>query len=228
MLRLLPSVEGCGLTVKMVLLGPPGAGKGTQAQFICRALGIPQVSTGDMLRAAVQSGSALGRQVRQVMDSGALVSDDIIVALVRERIAAPDCQGGFLFDGFPRTIPQAEALQAAAVQLDAVVEISVGDAEIIERMSGRRIHPGSGRVYHLRHNPPRVPGVDDETGEPLLQRDDDREATVRERLAVYRRQTEPLIAFYKERARLGALRYLAVDGGRSVAAVQSELAAALG
>ena len=212
----------------MVLLGPPGAGKGTQAQFICGTYGIPQISTGDMLRAAVQSGNALGRRVRQVMDSGALVSDDIIVALVRERIAEPDCQAGFLFDGFPRTIPQAEALEAAGVQLGAVVEIGVDDEEIIERMSGRRIHPGSGRVYHLLHNPPRVPGVDDETGEPLLQRKDDREATVRERLAVYRRQTEPLIAFYKGRARRGGLRYLAVDGGRDVKTVQSELAAALG
>ena len=228
MLRFSLDVDGLGPIVKMVLLGPPGAGKGTQAQFICSALGIPQISTGDMLRAAVQSGSALGRQVRRIMDSGALVSDDIIVALVRERLAEPDCQGGFLFDGFPRTIPQAEALEAAGVQLDAVVELSVGDAEIIERMSGRRVHPGSGRVYHLRHNPPRVPGLDDETGEPLLQRDDDQEATVRERLAVYRRQTEPLIAFYKGRAQRGGLRYLAVDGGRDLKAVQNELAAALG
>ena len=213
--------------MKIVLLGPPGAGKGTQAQFICGSLGIPQISTGDMLRAAVQSGSALGRRVRRIMDSGALVSDDLITALVRERIAEPDCQAGFLFDGFPRTIPQAEALEAAGVRLDAVVEIGVADAEIIERMSGRRVHPGSGRVYHVLHNPPRTAGLDDATGEPLMQRDDDREATVRERLAVYRRQTQPLIAFYRNRAQRGGLRYLAVDGGRDVKAVQGELAAAL-
>lgn len=214
--------------MKLVLLGPPGAGKGTQAQFICEALGIPQISTGDMLRAAVKAGTPLGRAVRQVMDSGALVSDETIVALVRERIAQPDCQGGFLFDGFPRTIPQAEALEAAAVPLDAVVELNVPDAAIIERLSGRRVHPRSGRVYHLVHNPPAQAGRDDETGEPLMQRDDDKAETIRERLAVYRRQTEPLIAFYQQRADSGLLRYLVVDGNVAVAAVQSQLAAGLG
>ncbi len=214
--------------MKLVLLGPPGAGKGTQAQFICEALGVPQISTGDMLRAAVKAGTSLGRAVRQVMDRGALVSDETIVALVQARIAQPDCQGGFLFDGFPRTIPQAEALEAAAVPLDAVVELSVPDAAIIERLSGRRVHPGSGRVYHLVHNPPAQAGRDDETGEPLMQRDDDKAETIGERLAVYRRQTEPLIAFYQQRAERGLLRYLIVDGNAEVAAVQSQLADGLG
>ena len=214
--------------MKLVLLGPPGAGKGTQAQFICEALGVPQISTGDMLRAAVKAGTSLGRAVRQVMDRGALVSDETIVALVQARIAQPDCQGGFLFDGFPRTIPQAEALEAAAVPLDAVVELSVPDAAIIERLSGRRVHPGSGRVYHLVHNPPAQAGRDDETGEPLMQRDDDKAETIGERLAVYRRQTEPLIAFYQQRSERGLLRYLIVDGNAEVAAVQSQLADGLG
>ncbi len=213
--------------MKAVLLGPPGAGKGTQAQFICASFGIPQISTGDMLRAAVKAGTPLGRQAQQVMDSGALVSDDIIIALVRERIAAPDCQAGFLFDGFPRTIPQAEALEAAATEIDAVVEIGVPDAEIVKRMSGRRVHPGSGRVYHVLYNAPTVAGLDDLTGEPLIQRADDQEATVRERLAVYRRQTEPLIAFYREQAQRGGLHYLAVDGSQDVEAVQQDLAAGL-
>ena len=213
--------------VKVVLLGPPGAGKGTQAQFICNTYGIAQISTGDMLRAAVEAGTPLGRQAKQVMESGALVSDDIIIALMQERIAAQDCQAGFLLDGFPRTIPQAEALESIGVELDAVVEISVPDAEIIKRMSGRRVHPGSGRVYHVLYNPPAVADVDDLTGEALIQRADDQEATVRERLAVYRRQTEPLITFYRDRARGGGLHYLAVDGSKEVEAVQQALAAGL-
>jgi len=214
--------------MRIIMLGPPGAGKGTQAQFICDAFSIPQVSTGNMLRAAMKAGTPLGRQVQEVVDSGALVSDDIIVALVRERIAEADCGGGFLFDGFPRTIPQAEALQAVGVAIDAVVEISVPDAEIIKRMSGRRIHPGSGRVYHVAFNPPATPGLDDETGEPLIQREDDAEDRVRHRLDVYRRQTQPLIAFYRGLAQSTKLRYLAIEGSRTVQAIQGELAAGLG
>ncbi|MDD9960877.1 MAG: adenylate kinase [Gammaproteobacteria bacterium] len=213
--------------MRIILLGPPGAGKGTQAQFICNALSIPQISTGDMLRTAMQAGTPLGQQVQEVVDSGALVSDDIIVALVRERIAEPDCGGGFLFDGFPRTIPQAEALQGAGVAVDAVVEITVPDAEIIKRMSGRRIHPGSGRVYHVAFNPPATPGLDDETGEPLIQREDDAEDRVRYRLDVYRQQTQPLIAFYRDLAESTELRYLAIEGSGTVEAIQDKLAAAL-
>ena len=213
--------------MRIILLGPPGAGKGTQARFICDAFSIPQISTGDMLRAAMQAGTPLGRQVQEVVDSGALVSDGIIVALVRERIAEPDCGGGFLFDGFPRTIPQAEALQAAGVAVDAVVEITVPDAEIIKRMSGRRIHPGSGRVYHVDFNPPATPGVDDETSEPLIQREDDAEDRVRYRLDVYREQTKPLITFYRDLAESTELRYVAIEGSGTVEAIQSRLVAAL-
>ena len=214
--------------MRIVLLGPPGAGKGTQAKAICAEFGIPQISTGDMLRAAVGAGSQLGRQVRAVMDRGDLVSDDIIVRLVEDRIAGADCANGFLFDGFPRTIAQAEALQAAAVALDAVVEITVPDAEVVRRMSGRRVHPGSGRVYHVLFNPPREPDRDDETGEPLLQREDDREETVRDRLAVYRGQTHPLVEFYRARAGGGVtLRYLAVDGRGAVADVRKRVLLAL-
>jgi adenylate kinase len=198
--------------MRLILLGPPGAGKGTQAQYICDAYGIPQISTGDMLRNAVKAGTPLGRKVKAVMDSGALVSDDIIVALVRERIAQPDCSNGFLFDGFPRTIPQAEALVEAGIELDAVLEINVADEEIIKRLSGRRVHEPSGRVYHVVFNPPRREGVDDESGEPLVQRKDDREETVRHRLAVYREQTYPLVAFYKERSRVSNVRYVRVEG----------------
>ena len=213
--------------MRIILLGPPGAGKGTQARFICSAFSIPQISTGDMLRAAMKAGTPLGKQVQEVVDGGALVSDDIIVALVRERIAEADCDGGFLFDGFPRTIPQAEALQAAGVAVDAVVEITVPDAEIIKRMSGRRIHPGSGRVYHVAFNPPAKPGLDDETGEPLIQREDDAEDRVRYRLDVYRQQTQPLIAFYQDVAERTELRYLAVSGSGTVEAIQGKLATAL-
>ena len=213
--------------MKVILIGPPGAGKGTQAQFICEAFGIPQISTGDMLRSAVQQGSPLGQRVKAVMDSGALVSDDIIIELVKERIADEDCAGGFLFDGFPRTIPQAEALGEAGVAIDFVVEITVPDEEIVKRMSGRRVHPESGRVYHVDFNPPKVAGVDDETGEDLVQRDDDREETVRERLAVYHQQTHPLVDYYQGKAKGNDLRYLRVDGQGDVREVQQRILAGL-
>jgi adenylate kinase len=182
--------------MRLILLGPPGAGKGTQAAFICRQWGIPQISTGDMLRAAGKAGTPLGLEAKAVMDAGRLVSDEIIITLVKERIAQPDCATGFLFDGFPRTIPQADALKGAGIRLDYVLEIDVPDEAIIERMSGRRMHPASGRTYHLRYNPPKVAGVDDITGEPLIQRDDDKEETVRKRLQVYQSQTRPLIEYY--------------------------------
>jgi adenylate kinase len=182
--------------MRVILLGPPGAGKGTQAAFITQRYGIPQVSTGDMLRAAVKAGTPLGLAAKKVMDSGALVSDDIIIGLVKERIVQPDCAKGFLFDGFPRTIPQAQAMRDAQVPLDAVLEIDVPDGSIIERMSGRRVHAASGRTYHVKFNPPRAEGKDDATGEPLIQREDDKEDTVRKRLDVYHSQTRPLVDFY--------------------------------
>ena len=184
--------------MRVILLGAPGAGKGTQAQFICDKFSIPQISTGDMLRAAVKAESPLGLKVKEVMETGGLVSDEIIIALVKERIQQDDCANGFLFDGFPRTIPQAEAMVAEGVDIDNVVEIDVDDEEIVGRLSGRRVHPGSGRVYHTIYNPPAVEGKDNETGEDLIQRDDDQEATVRKRLAIYHDQTKPLVAFYKE------------------------------
>jgi adenylate kinase len=180
--------------MRLILLGPPGAGKGTQATFIKERFGIPQISTGDMLRAAVKAGTPLGLAAKKVMDSGQLVSDDIIIGLVEDRLKEPDCAQGYLFDGFPRTIPQAEAMKAANVRIDYVLEIDVDDASIIERMSGRRVHPASGRTYHVKFNPPKVAGKDDLTGENLIQRDDDREETVRKRLDVYREQTRPLVA----------------------------------
>src|SRR5215470_11411926 len=189
--------------MRLILLGPPGAGKGTQATFIKDAFGIPQISTGDMLRAAVKAGTPLGLAAKKVMDSGALVSDDIIVGLVKERLKAPDCAKGYLFDGFPRTIPQADAMKEAGVSIEYVLEIDVPDAAIVERMSGRRVHVASGRTYHVKFNPPKVANRDDVTGELLIQRDDDREETVLKLLAVYHAQTKPLIAYYAKWAGTG-------------------------
>ncbi len=217
--------------MRLILLGAPGAGKGTQATFICRHFGIPQISTGDMLRAAVKAGTPLGLAAKQVMDSGGLVSDDIIIGLVKERIAQPDCASGFLFDGFPRTIPQADAMKAAGVKLDHVVEIDVPDAAIIERMSGRRAHLPSGRTYHVKFNPPKVEGLDDVTGEPLIQRDDDKEETVRKRLQVYQSQTRPLVDYYSSWAASGepgAPRYARITGTGSVDEITARVMAALG
>ena len=189
--------------MRLILLGAPGAGKGTQAAFICKQFGIPQISTGDMLRAAVKAGTALGLEAKKIMDTGGLVSDDIIVGLVKERLAEPDCSKGFLFDGFPRTIPQADAMRSAKVQLDVVLEIDVPSEAIIERISGRRVHMASGRTYHVKFNPPKKDGVDDLSGEPLIQRDDDKEATVRKRLEVYESQTRPLVEYYAKWASSG-------------------------
>ena len=183
--------------MKLILLGPPGAGKGTQASFICEKYGIPQISTGDMLRAAIKAGTPLGIEAKKVMDLGCLVSDEIIIALVKERLLGDDCKKGYLFDGFPRTIPQAEAMKAAGVAIDFVLEIDVADSEIIERMGGRRVHLASGRTYHVRFNPPKVEGRDDVTGEELIQRDDDQEDTVKNRLKIYHSQTQPLIEYYE-------------------------------
>ena len=198
--------------MRIILLGGPGSGKGTQAGFLTEHFGIPQVSSGDMLRAAVRAGTVLGRKAKGIMEAGELVPDDLIVAMIGERLDQPDCASGFVLDGFPRTIPQAEALHDAGVVIDTVVEMMVDDEEIVLRMSGRRVHPASGRVYHVVHNPPRVEGRDDETGEKLIQRDDDREDTVRTRLAVYHEQTRPLIAFYRKLADRGELRYERIDG----------------
>ena len=209
--------------MRLILLGAPGAGKGTQAQFICERFGIPQISTGDMLRAAVKAGTELGLQAKEVMDSGGLVSDEIIIGLVKERITENDCAGGFLFDGFPRTIPQAEAMVAAGVDIDHVVEIAVDDEEIVSRLSGRRVHPGSGRVYHVIYNPPREPGVDDETGEALVQREDDSEDTVRNRLAVYQNQTAPLIDFYQSMGGDKAPAYHRIPGVGSVEEIKQKV-----
>lgn len=209
--------------MRIILLGPPGVGKGTQARLISQHYQIPQISTGDMLRAAVKEGSALGQEVKAVMEAGKLVSDDLIMALIRERITLPDCQKGFLFDGFPRTIPQAEAIQTAQIPLDYVIELQAPDAEIIQRLSGRRVHAASGRTYHLLYQPPQVAGHDDVTGEPLIQRADDTEETVRARLAVYHDQTKPLIAFYKTLATQGKIGYATLDGLGTVDAVQTRL-----
>ncbi len=189
--------------MKLILLGAPGAGKGTQAQFICEKFGIPQISTGDMLRAAVKAGTPLGVAAKKVMDAGGLVSDDIIIGLVKDRLQQDDCKSGYLFDGFPRTIPQAEAMKLAGVALDYVLEIDVADSAIIERMSGRRVHPASGRTYHVKFNPPKVAGQDDATGEALVQRDDDKEETVKKRLEVYHAQTKPLVDYYGQWAATG-------------------------
>ena len=201
--------------MKMILLGAPGAGKGTQATFICQKYGIPQISTGDMLRAAVKAGTPLGIEAKKVMDAGGLVSDDLIINLVKERIAQADCANGFLFDGFPRTIPQAEAMKEAGVNLDYVLEIDVPFEAIIERMSGRRSHPASGRTYHVKFNPPKEEGKDDVTGEPLVQRDDDKEETVKKRLEVYSQQTRPLVDYYSNWAKedaAAAPKYRAISG----------------
>jgi adenylate kinase len=217
------------MTMRVILLGGPGAGKGTQADFICAEFGIPKISTGDMLRAAVKAGTELGRQAKAIMDAGGLVSDDLILGLIRQRIIDPDCGRGFLFDGFPRTIPQAEGLDAIGVAIDRVVEIAVDDEEIVRRMSGRRVHLASGRSYHTEFNPPRTPDVDDVTGEALVQRDDDREETVRNRLRVYHEQTEPLIDFYSRRAaRNPALSFKRIDGIGSVETIRARVLGALG
>jgi adenylate kinase len=216
--------------MRLILLGAPGAGKGTQATFLCQKYGIPQISTGDMLRAAVKAGTPLGLAAKKVMDSGALVSDDIIIGLVKERLAQPDCARGFLFDGFPRTIPQADAMKNAGVKLDCVLEIEVPFDAIIERMSGRRSHPASGRTYHVKFNPPKVEGKDDPTGEPLIQRDDDKEETVRKRLEVYEAQTRPLVQYYASWAKAdpqNAPKYRSINGMGSVDEITGRALAAL-
>lgn len=216
--------------MRLILLGPPGAGKGTQANFVREKFGIPQISTGDMLRAARAAKTRLGIEAGKIMDAGQLVSDDIIVALVEERLGHGDCTKGYLFDGFPRTIPQAEAMKAADVRIDHVLEIDVPDEEIIIRMSGRRVHPASGRTYHVKFNPPRVEGKDDATGEPLVQRDDDREETVRKRLEVYRAQTRPLVEYYGKWAATGdakAPRYHKIAGTGPVDEIRRRVLAAL-
>jgi adenylate kinase len=217
--------------MRLILLGPPGAGKGTQATQICKQFGIPQISTGDMLRAAVKAGTPLGIEAKKVMDSGGLVSDDIIIGLVKERIAQADCANGFLFDGFPRTIPQADAMKAAGVKLDVVLEIDVPDSAIVERMSGRRAHVASGRTYHVKFNPPKADGLDDVTGEPLIQRDDDKEETVIKRLEVYQAQTRPLVDYYSAWASTGdatAPRYAKISGMGAVDEITARALAALG
>jgi len=216
--------------MRLILLGAPGAGKGTQAAFICQKYGIPQISTGDMLRAAVKAGTPLGQQAKAVMESGGLVSDDLIINLVKERIAQPDCADGFLFDGFPRTIPQADAMKAAGVKLDYVLEIDVPFGDIVERMSGRRSHPASGRTYHVKFNPPKVEGKDDVTNEDLIQRKDDEEETVRKRLEVYSQQTRPLVDYYSAWAKAdpaAAPKYRAIKGVGTVEEITQRALAAL-
>lgn len=214
--------------MKVILLGSPGSGKGTQAQFITEHFGIPAISTGDMLRAAVQAGTPLGLEAKKIMESGALVSDDIILGLIRERIAQPDCGAGFLLDGFPRTIAQADGLAAMGVCLDHVVELQVEDDEIIKRLTGRWIHPGSGRIYHEIFNPPKQAGIDDVTGEPLAQRDDDKESCVRKRLEVYYSQTKPLVDYYRTKATAGEVGYHTIAGVGDVTQVRANILAALG
>ena len=214
--------------MRIILLGAPGAGKGTQAQFLMGKFGIPQISTGDMLRAAINAGTQLGVAAKRVMDEGKLVSDELIIGLVKERITQADCAGGFLLDGFPRTIPQADAMKDAGIKVDHVIEFDVNDEVIVERMSGRRVHPGSGRVYHLRYNPPKVEGKDDETGEELAIRPDDQEQTVRKRLGIYHNQTKPLVDYYTELASTGDCAYHKLDGSQAVEAVSHQLETLLG
>lgn len=209
--------------MRIILLGAPGAGKGTQAQFLMKKFGIPQISTGDMLRAAIKAGTEMGLAAKKVMDAGQLVSDDIIIGLVKERIAQEDCANGFLLDGFPRTIPQAEAMKEAGVKVDHCIEFDVPDDVIVGRMSGRRVHPGSGRVYHVVYNPPKVEGKDDETGEDIIVREDDKEATVRGRLAVYHEQTKPLVGYYQSVAKEGLCAYHKLDGTKAVDTISAEL-----
>ena len=214
--------------MRVILLGSPGSGKGTQAQYITEKYGIPQISTGDMLRAAVRAGTPLGVEAKKVMDAGGLVSDDIILWLIKERIAQDDCKNGFLLDGFPRTIAQAEGLEAMGVELDNVLEIAVEDEEIIKRMSGRRVHLASGRSYHVVFNPPKLEGKDDLTGEDLIQRDDDKEETVRKRLEVYHQQTKPLVDFYSQKANEGKVKFNSIAGVGSVEEITAKVLAALG
>lgn len=209
--------------MRIILLGAPGAGKGTQAQFLMNTFNIPQISTGDMLRAAIKEGTELGKKAKQVMDEGKLVSDDIMIGLVQERVAQQDCENGFLLDGFPRTIPQADAMQEAGIKIDYVLEFDVPDDVIVERMAGRRVHPGSGRVYHVTYNPPKEEGKDDVTGDDLIVRDDDKEQTVRHRLSVYHEQTEPLVHYYQDLAKQDVVEYHKVDGTREVTAISNEL-----
>jgi len=215
--------------MKMILLGAPGAGKGTQAKFLTEAYEIPQISTGDMLRAAVKAGTEVGLKAKEVMDGGGLVTDDIIIDIVKDRIQEDDCNSGFLFDGFPRTIPQAEALRDAGVDIDVVLEIDVPDDEIVKRLSGRRVHLDSGRVYHVEFNPPAQEGLDDETGEPLIQRDDDTEETVRKRLSVYHEQTLPLVSFYTEMEKnSGAVKFIKINGTASIEVIVADIKKNLG
>lgn len=214
--------------MRIILLGAPGAGKGTQAQFLMGKYGIPQISTGDMLRSAIQAGTELGLAAKLVMDEGKLVSDELIIGLVKERISQEDCAKGFLLDGFPRTIPQADAMKASGIKIDHVIEFDVDDEVIVERMSGRRVHAGSGRVYHLRYNPPKVEGQDDETGEPLSIRPDDQEETVRKRLGIYHEQTKPLVSYYSKDAAEGNCQYHKLDGTQPVEQVSQQLTSLLG
>ncbi|MGC9385497.1 MAG: adenylate kinase [Hydrogenovibrio sp.] len=214
--------------MKFILLGAPGAGKGTQAQFLTQKFDIPQISTGDMLRAAIKAQTPLGQQAKEFMDAGKLVTDDIIIGLVKDRIAEPDCANGFLLDGFPRTVPQADALQNAGVAIDAIIEIDVPDSEIVNRMAGRRVHPASGRTYHLTYNPPKVDGKDNDTGEDLIQRDDDKPEVVLDRLNVYHEQTAPLIGYYtKEAAQNPSLKYIKVDGTQTIDQVENAILSGL-
>lgn len=213
--------------MRIMMLGAPGAGKGTQATFLTSHFDIPQISTGDMLRASIRAGAALGLEAKGYMDAGQLVPDDLIIRMVKVRISEPDCKNGFLLDGFPRTLAQAEALASAGVALDAVIEIDVPFEVIVERMAGRRVHPASGRTYHITYNPPKVEGKDDETGEDLIQRDDDKAETVKKRLDVYAAQTQPLVAFYKAEAAKGAVKYIVVDGTDNIERVKTHVLAAL-